>query len=76
MMDSYVEQIRAVAQCAGWNLSQFLYHALFKAKESVAREIGMPPEDIAKLSKRERADISRKYRAAMSVIRIWPADRN
>ena len=67
---------QAVAQCTGWNLSQLLYSALSEARDKVARETGMSPEDIAKLSNRERARICRKYRAALSAIRVWPAHRD
>lgn len=76
MTGHYVEQIRAAAQCAGWTLSQFLYHALLQARDEVAKEVGLRPEDLDKLSDRERVAVCRKYRAVMSVERIWPAQRN
>jgi hypothetical protein len=64
-MDIYVEEIRAAARCAGWNLSQFLYFALLEARNKVAEELGISPSNLGKLSKRECDAIGRKYRLAL-----------
>jgi hypothetical protein len=76
MMDFYVEEIRAVVKCIGWDISHFVSFALHKACNEAATEIGLEPRDIARLSKRERAEIRRKYCLAQSVIRCLEPAHN
>jgi hypothetical protein len=76
MMASSVEEIRAVVECTGIGLSQFVYYALLRARDETAAKIGMAPHDIARLSKRARAEIRRKYRLAMIVNMMFEPERN
>ncbi len=76
MMDFYVEQIRAVVECTGEGVSQFIYHALLAAMNKTASQIGMCPSDIARLSKHGRAEIRRKYRLAATANRVLMPERN
>jgi hypothetical protein len=65
MMDWYVDQILAVSECLGCGVSQFLYSALLSAIAKEAKNIGMPANELLKLSKGQRLEIRRKYRLAM-----------
>ena len=61
MMDFYCDEIRAVCECVGVNVRELIYETLLNAREAFAREIGMHPRDIAKLDRRQRAAIRRRY---------------
>lgn len=76
MAEFYVEQIHAVVECMGDGVSQFVYHAILTAMHEAASKIGMGPAYIARLSKRERAEIRRKYRLAKVVNRVLKTERN
>ena len=57
----YVEQIRAVTRCIGASVGDFAHCALVNLLNATAKEIGMDPRDIAKLSRRQRLEIQNKY---------------
>ena len=76
MSHHYVEEIRAVVECTGVGMSQFVYNALWVALHKTAAKIGMAPCDIVRLSKRTRAEIRRKYRLAMIVNQVLKPERN
>ena len=61
MMSFRVDQILARAECMGTTVRDFVSSALLDELDACAREIGMSPRDIAKLSKRERRKICHKY---------------
>ena len=61
MMSFRVDQILATAECMGTTVRDFVSSALLDELNACAREIGMSPRDIAKLSKRERREICHKY---------------
>ena len=68
-MDMYVERLRAVAQCVGWDFHHFTTRALHDAIERVESELGITADEMVKLSKRARAELGRKY---MAVSRATP----
>jgi hypothetical protein len=76
MLDFYVEEIRAAAQCTGLPIQTFVYLALLSARAEVAKQIGIPPAEMAKLSKRQRSDICRKYCSVMQCTPVLGSSGN
>jgi hypothetical protein len=73
MASFYVESVHAIVKCIGWDVQHFVSQAILSAVHEAAREIGVDPPDIAKLSDRQRAEICRKYRSVAGVTRkIYP----
>lgn len=68
MLDFYCDEVRAVCECLGVNVREFIYEALLEAKDAYAREIGLPPREIARLDKRQRAAIRHRYCLTVNAI--------
>jgi len=64
---SFVESLRAAAQCVGLDFYHFVYWGLRRTLRDAERSVGIPHLQMVAISKRARAELGKKVRALRTV---------
>ncbi len=74
MKDYSRDEVKAAAECTGWDTYRFCYQAIEQAVRYAERELGIRASQMAKLSKRQRAELANNVRLAAWA--MWPSYQN
>jgi hypothetical protein len=62
-------KLRAVAECLGWSLRDFIGISIYVLEEQITQMIGLSPFQLDKLPHRQRAQIAQRFEATARAVR-------